>query len=56
MTESKWMMHLDLRCGSIEYVGTDLPPETLAALMDVLMRLGAVAFRDEETTVKEETR
>ena len=53
MTERKWMMHLDLRCGSIEYVGTDLPPEALAALMDVLARLGLVAFRDENS--KEET-
>lgn len=53
MTEGKWMMHLDLRCGSIEYVGTDLPPEALAALMDVLARLGLVAFRDKES--KEET-
>ena len=54
MTESKWMMHLDLRCGSIEYVGTDLPPEALAALMDVLARLGLVAFRDSKES-KEET-
>lgn len=56
MTEGKWMMHLDLRCGSIEYVGSDLSPETLAVFVDVLMRLGVVAFRDEKATAKEEAR
>lgn len=53
MTERKWMMHIDIRCGSIEYIGTDLPPETLVALVETLTRLGMVSERN-LTSSKEE--
>ena len=42
MPTSKWMMHIELTCGSIEYVGEALPPETLTALVAALQKLGVV--------------
>ena len=42
MPTSKWMMHIELTCGAIEYVGETLPPETLTALVAALQKLGIV--------------
>ena len=42
MPTGKWMMHIELTCGSIEYVGETLPPETLTALVAALQKLGIV--------------
>ena len=42
MPTSKWMMHIELTYGSIEYVGETLPPETLTALVAALQKLGIV--------------
>ena len=45
MPTSKWMMHIELTCGSIEYVGETLTPETLTALVAALHKLGIVKDR-----------
>jgi hypothetical protein len=34
MPTGKWMMHIELTCGSIEYVGETLPPETLGIVKE----------------------
>ena len=46
MPTSKWMMHIELTCGSIEYAGEALPPETLTALVAALQKLGIVKEKD----------
>ena len=52
MPTSKWMMLIELTCGSIEYAGETLPPETLTALVAALQKLGVVKDRANEKECK----
>lgn len=42
MAEGKWMVHVELACGSLEYVGAEPPAEALAAVLDALLERGMV--------------
>lgn len=46
MPERKWMMHLDLTCGSLEFIGTDLAAEVIADLVAALQKLGVLKCRE----------
>lgn len=36
MNAGRWMLHLDLTCGSVEYAGGEPPAEALARVVGVL--------------------
>lgn len=45
MSAGKWMVHIDLACGSVEYVGEDPPSGALARILGDLARAGLVPAR-----------
>ncbi len=42
MSAGKWMLHLDLTCGSVEYAGDEPPAGALARLIAVLAEHGLI--------------
>lgn len=40
MNAGKWMLHLDLTCGSVEYAGGEPPADALARVVGVLREHG----------------
>ena len=45
MSAAKWMVHIDLACGSVEYVGEEPPSGALARILGDLARAGLVPAR-----------
>lgn len=45
MSAGKWMVHIDLACGSVEYVGEEPPSGALARILGDLARAGLVPAR-----------
>lgn len=42
MKEERFMIHLDLTCGSLEYTGETLPLEVLQPLLELLAKAGLI--------------
>ena len=40
MSAGRWMLHLDLTCGSVEYAGDEPPADALARVLAVLRAQG----------------
>ncbi len=40
MSAGRWMLHLDLTCGSVEYAGDEPPADALARILAVLRAQG----------------
>ncbi|MDO5313149.1 MAG: hypothetical protein Q4G55_07065 [bacterium] len=45
MSAGKWMVHIDLACGSVEYMGEEPPAGALARVLGDLARAGLVPAR-----------
>ena len=45
MSAGRWMLHLDLTCGSVEYAGDEPPAGALARVLGDLARAGLVPER-----------
>lgn len=45
MSAAKWMVHIDLACGSVEYMGEEPPAGALARVLGDLARAGLVPAR-----------
>lgn len=45
VSAGKWMVHIDLACGSVEYMGEEPPAGALARVLGDLARAGLVPAR-----------